>query len=159
MTAFTIAHRITLAAAGLGYVNVPAAPVESIIALSILFLATELARKHHLKAEQATLSMKYPWLVVFVFGLLHGLGFAGALSEVGLPENYFVMALLFFNLGIEIGQLLFIASVIVVGRSIHSLLARRVEAQWQMVMVYIVGGISSYWFIDRVTAGYLNAWA
>ena len=157
VTAFTVAHSITLAAASLGYVNVPAAPVESIIALSILFLATELARKHHLNPDQATLSMKYPWLVVFVFGLLHGLGFAGALSEVGLPENYFVMALLFFNVGIEIGQLLFIASVIIVGRSIHSLLAKRVEAQWEMVMVYAVGGISSYWFIDRVTAGYLNA--
>jgi hydrogenase/urease accessory protein HupE len=158
VTAFTVAHSITLAAAAMGYVNVPVAPVESIIALSILFLATELARKHHLTPDRATLSMKYPWLVVFIFGLLHGLGFAGALAEVGLPENYFVLALLFFNLGIEIGQLLFIASVIIVGRSIHSLLARRVEAQWEMVMVYVVGGISCYWFIDRVTADYLNVW-
>lgn len=156
VTAFTVAHSITLVAAALGYIHVPAVAVESIIALSIVFLATELARKHHLNAGQATLSMKYPWLVVFVFGLLHGLGFAGALSEVGLPENYFVMALLFFNLGIEVGQLLFIASAMIVGRAIDSLLARRVEAQWEMVMVYAVGGVSSYWLIDRVTMGYLK---
>ena len=156
VTAFTVAHSIPLAAAALGYINVPAAPVESIIALSILFLATELARKHHLNPDQATLTMRYPWLVVFVFGLLHGLGFASALSETGLPENYFILALLFFNLGIEVGQLLFIASVIIIGRSMHHLLARRVEAQWEMIMVYIVGGMSSYWLIDRVTTGYLN---
>ena len=112
MTAFTVAHSITLGAATLGFVHVPSAPVEAIIALSILFLASELARRGVAGSESdANLTRRFPWLVAFAFGLLHGFGFAGALSEVGVPQQAVPLALLFFNVGVELGQLLFIAAV------------------------------------------------
>jgi hydrogenase/urease accessory protein HupE len=109
ITAFTIAHSLTLAAATLGYVAVPQAPTEAVIALSILFLARELSRR--IRGE-AGLTARAPWLVAFAFGLLHGFGFAGALAEVGLPQSDIPMALLTFNLGVEAGQLLFVAAVV-----------------------------------------------
>ncbi len=120
VTAFTLAHSVTLAAATLGFVHVPSAPVEATIALSILFLASELARQPAASAPpagvgvdaRADLTRRFPWLVAFSFGLLHGFGFAGALSEVGVPQKAVPLALLFFNVGVEIGQLLFIASVL-----------------------------------------------
>ncbi|HEY3256940.1 MAG TPA: HupE/UreJ family protein, partial [Polyangiaceae bacterium] len=102
ITAFTAAHSLTLAAATLGWVHVPPPPVEAVIALSILFLALEIPRAN---SEKPSLTLRKPWLVSFVFGLLHGLGFAGALSEVGVPANAIPVALLFFNIGVEIGQL------------------------------------------------------
>ena len=111
ITAFTGAHSITLAAATLGWVHVPPLPVEASIALSIVFLATEIM---HSRAGRPGLTFRRPWIVAFLFGLLHGLGFASALSEVGLPANAIPAALLFFNLGVEIGQLLFIAAVLAV---------------------------------------------
>ena len=106
ITAFTIAHSITLASAVLGFVQVPSAPVEAVIALSILFLASELAHGRHGKER---LTERYPWVVAFTFGLLHGFGFAGALSAVGLPQNEIPLALFQFNVGVEIGQLMFVA--------------------------------------------------
>ena len=109
ITAFTAAHSITLAAATLGWVHVPSPPVEASIALSIVFLASEIM---HRRAGRPGLTYRQPWIVAFLFGLLHGLGFAGALSEVGLPANAIPFALLFFNVGVEIGQLLFIAAVL-----------------------------------------------
>jgi hydrogenase/urease accessory protein HupE len=114
VTAFTIAHSITLGAAALGWVHVPEDPVEAVIALSILFLALELAR-HGVRPEASrSLAARFPWFVAFAFGLLHGFGFAGALFEVGLPEHEIPLALLFFNIGVEIGQLMFIAAVLAV---------------------------------------------
>ncbi|HAC65956.1 MAG TPA: hypothetical protein DCF68_21100, partial [Cyanothece sp. UBA12306] len=112
---FTLAHSITLGAATLGWVNVPQAPVEAVIALSILFLASELA---HSRLGKTGLTQQYPWLVALTFGLLHGFGFAGALAEVGLPPQDIPPALLFFNVGVEIGQLTFVLGVIGVMESL-----------------------------------------
>ena len=108
VTAFTVAHSITLAAATLGFVNVPGPPVEAAIALSIALVAVEIVNSAR---GRESLTARLPWLVAFAFGLLHGLGFAGALSEVGLPGHAIPVALLFFNIGVELGQLLFIAGV------------------------------------------------
>jgi len=102
ITAFTIAHSITLAAATLGFVNFPQPPVEAVIALSIVFVATEII---HVSQGRPGLTQRRPWIVAFTFGLLHGFGFAGALTEVGLPEQAIPLALLFFNVGVELGQL------------------------------------------------------
>ena len=118
MTAFTATHSLTLAAATLGWVQVPQAPVEACIALSILFVAREIVCS---RKGQPGLTEQWPWVVSFTFGLLHGFGFAGALSEVGLPQTAIPVALLFFNVGVEIGQLLFIAAAVaalVVGRRV-----------------------------------------
>ena len=109
ITAFTVAHSITLAMAALGYVNVPQAPIEAVIALSILFLATELAKRDE---HRASLTERIPWVVALSFGLLHGFGFAGALNEVGLPQSAIPLALFTFNVGVEIGQLMFVFVVL-----------------------------------------------
>ena len=109
VTAFTLAHSITLALATLGVVHVPGPPVEAAIALSILLLACEIARS---RAGQPSLTARWPWLVAFSFGLLHGFGFASALSEIGLPRGDIPLALFTFNVGVEIGQLAFIAAVL-----------------------------------------------
>ena len=108
VTAFTVAHSITLGAATLGYLHVPGPPVEAAIALSIVLVAVEIV---NVSRGQESLAARIPWLIAFAFGLLHGLGFAGALSEVGLPGHAIPVALLFFNIGVELGQLLFIAAV------------------------------------------------
>src|SRR6202043_3030375 len=109
VTAFTIAHSITLAAATLDLVNVPGPPVEATIALSIMLVAVEILNARRGKPN---LTARLPWLVAFSFGLLHGFGFAGALAEVGLPQHAIPVALLFFNVGVEIGQLIFVAGVL-----------------------------------------------
>ena len=109
VTAFTVAHSITLALATLGVVHVPGPPVEATIALSILLLACEIARYH---AGRPSLTAQWPWVVAFSFGLLHGFGFASALSEIGLPRGDIPLALFTFNVGVEIGQLIFIAAVL-----------------------------------------------
>ena len=111
ITAFTIAHSVTLAGASLGFLNVPGAPVEACIALSIVFVATEIV---HGRNGQPGLTARRPWIVAFAFGLLHGFGFAGALHEIGLPQTDIPLALLFFNVGVEVGQLIFIAAVLAV---------------------------------------------
>ena len=111
ITAFTVAHSITLAAATLGFVHVPCKPVEATIALSIVFVACEIV---HRRQGRSGLTEMWPWVIAFSFGLLHGLGFASALREVGLPQNAIPLALLFFNVGVELGQLLFIGFVIAV---------------------------------------------
>ena len=143
ITAFTVAHSITLAAATLGWMRVPQAPVEAVIALSIVFLAAELARRGR---AEAGLTERHPWLVAFVFGLLHGFGFAGALREVGLPESDVPLALLTFNLGVEAGQLLFVAAALLVLG-----LGRRLAApQWMhAVPSYAIGTIAMVWLLER----------
>ncbi len=109
VTAFTVAHSITLGLATLGVVHIPSKPVEAVIALSIVFVAAEIVRTAH---GQKGVTARAPWIVAFTFGLLHGFGFAGALSEVGLPHGHIPVALLFFNVGVEVGQLFFIVSVL-----------------------------------------------
>jgi hydrogenase/urease accessory protein HupE len=121
MTAFTATHSLTLTAAALGWVHVPQAPVEACIALSILFVAAEIVRSHK---GQASLTEKWPWVVSFTFGLLHGLGFAGALAEVGLPQADIPVALLFFNVGVEIGQIVFVIAAVAVFAALRRLFAR-----------------------------------
>jgi hydrogenase/urease accessory protein HupE len=180
ITAFTAAHSITLGAASLGFVSMPSAPVEAVIALSILFLATELARvgrvaapvsgidgtqRHGLRhaaggaphtaagvaAARADLTQRFPWLVAFSFGLLHGFGFAGALSEVGLPQHAIPLALLFFNVGVEIGQLVFVAAVLAVGWTWRQ---SRVPAPggWPRLVAYAIGSVAAFWAIERSAA-------
>ena len=146
ITAFTAAHSITLAAATLGFVNVPPPPVEAAIALSIAFVAAEIIRAREGKAGIAA---RAPWVVAFAFGLLHGFGFAGALSQVGLPAGHIPVALLFFNVGVEIGQLLFVA--IALGLAALFRLARRPLPRWAaFAPPYLIGSLAMFWVIQRV---------
>jgi len=149
ITSFTIAHSITLALATLGFVHVPGPPVEAIIALSIVFVASEIIRGQQ---GNPGLTARWPWLVSFTFGLLHGFGFAGALSEVGLPQQSIPMALLTFNLGVEAGQLMFVAAAILLYA-----IGRRVSIsppEWvYSVPAYAIGGIAAFWLIQR-TVGF-----
>lgn len=143
-TAFTIAHSITLAATVLGFTGLPQAPVEALIALSIVFLAVELAR-----SDEQTWTRRFPWAVAFAFGLLHGFGFAGALRDIGLPEGELPTALLTFNLGVEVGQLLVIAAVLMLRWSIQKFVPN-IEVRAVKVATYTIGTIASYWLIDRL---------
>jgi hydrogenase/urease accessory protein HupE len=148
VTAFTVAHSITLALATLGFVHVPVPPVEAVIALSIAFVATEII---HVRQGQRNLAARAPWLIAFVFGLLHGFGFAGALSEVGLPAGQIPVALLFFNLGVEIGQLIFVGAVLAMVAAIRVL--RLSLPTWlKLVPPYAIGTIAMFWVIERVAA-------
>jgi len=146
ITAFTAAHSLTLAAATLGWIHVPIPPVEASIALSIVFLASEIA---HTRAGRASLTYRRPWIVAFVFGLLHGLGFASALSEVGLPANAIPIALLFFNVGVEIGQLMFIGSVLAIVAGARRLSLPPFVWNWRLP-VYAIGAVASCWTIQRI---------
>lgn len=152
VTAFTLAHSVTLALATLGVLHVPGSPVEAAIALSIVFVAVEIVRA---RQGRPGISQRYPWIVAFVFGLLHGLGFAGALAEVGLPPLAVPTALLFFNVGVEIGQLLFIASVFGLIALIRWMVQSVRVAQplwlWR-VPPYLIGGIASYWVCERIAS-------
>ena len=148
ITAFTLAHSITLALATLGVIHIPGPPVEATIALSIVFVASEII---HLHRGRAGLAARKPWVIAFAFGLLHGLGFAGALAEIGLPANDIPLALLFFNVGVEIGQLLFIAAVLSLVALVKRLVPRRIDPRWSVVLpAYVIGGVASYWVFDRM---------
>jgi hydrogenase/urease accessory protein HupE len=148
ITAFTAAHSITLVAATLGWVQVPGPPVEAMIALSIVFVAAEII--HGLRGRPG-LTARAPWVVAFSFGLLHGFGFAGALAEVGLPEKAIPVALLTFNVGVELGQLIFVAIV---------LAAQALIARWRLprtawtpyVVPYAIGSVAMFWVIERIRA-------
>jgi hydrogenase/urease accessory protein HupE len=152
VTAFTVAHSITLAGATLGFVHVPQKPVEAAIALSIVFVATEIV---HARQGRQGLTERWPWIVAFTFGLLHGFGFAGALNAVGLPQTAIRVALLFFNIGVEIGQLLFIA-VILSLIALGTWLIRRAaipQPAWAWRMApYSIGGVAAFWMIQRIAA-------
>lgn len=151
VTAFTAAHSITLGAASMGWVNVPSPPVEALIALSIVFVAVEVV---HLRAGRAGLTARAPWIVAFSFGLLHGLGFAGALSEVGLPQTDIFTALLMFNVGVELGQLAFIAAALTVGAVLRYVWSQ--AKRWgPPVVSYGIGGIAAFWTVERVAAFWL----
>lgn len=148
VTAFTVAHSITLALATLGFVHVPQAPVEAIIALSIVFVAAEILRA---REGHEGITARAPWIVAFTFGLLHGFGFAGALAEVGLPEGHIPLALLFFNVGVEVGQLLFIAAVLSAIATIGRIRLR--FPRWAgMLPPYAIGSVAMFWVIQRVAA-------
>jgi len=148
ITAFTVAHSITLAAAALNWMQVPQAPVEAVIALSICFAAAEAVRLDHGKFDLAN---RVPWIMAFAFGLLHGFGFGGALREIGLPQSDVPLALLTFNLGVEAGQLLFVGAVLALTAGINRLLALRIP-RLREVTAYAIGSIAAVWFIQRTAA-------
>lgn len=151
VTAFTFAHSITLAVATLGLFSLAGPPVEATIALSIIFLASELAKIKH---GVPSFTAQYPWLVAFSFGLLHGFGFAGALGEVGLPQNEIPVALLMFNVGVELGQLLFIVVALIAIKLLNKI-KKQLVTQWpsylELVPAYVIGSIASFWFIERIS--------
>ncbi len=148
ITAFTVAHSLTLVAATLGWVHVPGPPVEATIALSIVFVASEVVSG--LRGKPG-ITAHAPWLVAFTFGLLHGFGFAGALAEVGLPQKAIPIALLMFNVGVEVGQLIFVVAAL----SVTALVART-AARWPRWISYLppyaIGTVAMFWVIDRVIA-------
>ena len=153
ITGFTLAHSLTLALSALGFVNVPIPPVEAAIALSILFLVVEIVRD-----DCRSLAFRYPIAVATSFGLLHGFGFAAVLKQIGLPQTELVTGLLFFNIGVEIGQILFLlvvlAGVFLIRMTLH--LLRKVRTTDQMLgavripAMYVIGTLTSFWLIDRI---------
>ncbi|MFT4769787.1 MAG: hydrogenase/urease accessory protein HupE [Glaciecola sp.] len=148
ITAFTVAHSITLVCATLGWVSLPGPPVEAVIALSIVFVAAEVI---HEQQGRSSITARSPWIVAFGFGLLHGLGFAGALEEVGLPETAIPVALLMFNVGVEAGQLLFVAGVV----GVAALSKRFLPLSSSIVkrtVSYAIGSVAAFWTIERVAA-------
>jgi hypothetical protein len=148
ITSFTLAHSVTLAMAALGFVHVPQAPVEAVIALSILFLATELSKQ---KKGAIGLTARHPWLIALCFGLLHGFGFAGALTEVGLPQTDIPLALLFFNVGVEVGQLMFVAAVLMAAWLVRKM--RFSRPVWvEQAPAYAIGALAAFWFIQRTVS-------
>ena len=152
VTAFTAAHSLTLAGATLGWVNVPGPPVEALIALSIVFVASEIV---HARQGRFSVTQHYPWVVAFTFGLLHGFGFAGALAEVGLPQSSIPIALLFFNVGVEIGQLLFVGAVlasIAAGQRAKQRLRLSQPAWTWRIAPYAIGALASFWLVERIAA-------
>jgi len=152
VTAFTVAHSITLVLATLGVLHVPGPPVEALIALSIVFVAGEIL---HVRQGRPSLTQRAPWMVAFAFGLLHGLGFAGALAEIGLPASSVTLALLCFNVGVEAGQLMFIGFVLAT-----IALARRIltgsgtaTPRWMWrIPPYAIGATAAYWVVERVAS-------
>ena len=146
ITAFTVAHSITLVAATLGWVHVPGPPVEAMIALSIVFVAAEIV--HGLRGKPG-LTARAPWVVAFSFGLLHGFGFAGALAEVGLPQKAIPVALLTFNVGVELGQLMFVAVALLAGAALRRVPLPR-PAWMPFAIPYAIGCVAMFWVIERV---------
>jgi hydrogenase/urease accessory protein HupE len=146
VTAFTISHSLTLTAATLGWVHIPPPPVEAVIALSIVFVAAEIIRQQR---GVEGITARAPWLVAFTFGLMHGLGFAGGLSEAGLPAGHIPSALLFFSVGVETGHFLFIGVVLA-----SIALVRRIRIpcpRWaELVPPYAIGATATFWVIQRI---------
>jgi hydrogenase/urease accessory protein HupE len=145
ITSFTVAHSITLALATLGLAHAPVEPVNAAIALSILFLGPEVAR---IWRGESSLTIRRPWLVAFIFGLLHGFGFAGALTGAGLPRGDLAVALLTFNIGVEIGQIAFVLLVVALERSF-----RQLEISWPPWLArapgYLIGSAGAFWTFQR----------
>ena len=146
VTAFTVAHSITLAVATFGVAHVPPAPLNAAIALSILFLGPEIVRRWR---GETSFTIRHPWVVAFAFGLLHGFGFASGLAQLGLPRNEIPLALLLFNVGVEIGQLAFVIGILLLERSF-----RLLEFHWPKLVErlpgYLVGTLGAFWTIQRV---------
>ena len=148
ITSFTVAHSITLAIATLGYASAPLPPLNAAIALSILFLGPEIVRVWR---GETSFTIRHPWVVAFAFGLLHGFGFASGLTAMGLPQAEIPLALLLFNVGVEIGQLAFVAAVLLLGRVLRAAAWARSPA-WQRLPGYLVGTMGAYWTIGTVLA-------
>jgi hydrogenase/urease accessory protein HupE len=146
VTAFTVAHSITLAVATFGIANVPAMPLNAAIALSILFLGPEIVRRWR---GETSFTIRHPWVVAFAFGLLHGFGFASGLAQLGLPRDEIPLALFLFNVGVEIGQLAFVLLIVLLERSF-----RLLEIHWPRVVArapgYLVGTLGAFWTLQRV---------
>lgn len=147
ITAFTLAHSITLALGAFGLVTLPAGPVEAMVALSIVLVCVEAVR---LRRGETSLAIEWPWVVAFAFGLLHGFGFAGALVDLGLPQGDIPLALLFFNIGVEIGQLLFIAAILAVGASVRRIFS--IPRPAPVAIAYAIGILASFWGVSRLDA-------
>ena len=145
VTGFTLAHSLTLVLAALGIMRIPMPPVEAAIALSIVFLAVEIARD-----RRDTLAWRFPVAVSSSFGLLHGLGFAAVLAEIGLPQTEIIPALLFFNLGVEIGQLIFVGAVIFAAAIVPKVLKGALQSRIERPVAYIVGSLATFWMAERV---------
>jgi hydrogenase/urease accessory protein HupE len=154
VSAFTVAHSITLALAALGYIRFPSAVIEALVALSILFVAVELVPS---RDRPPTLTRRHPWLIAFAFGLLHGMAFAGALAQIGLPPHAAPAALFLFNVGVEIGQLLFIAAALGTIFALRALRRRSgfpADALARLGPAYAIGGFAAYWLIERLATVY-----
>jgi hydrogenase/urease accessory protein HupE len=149
ITSFTISHSITLALATLGLVHMPGPPVEAAIALSILLVAVEIVRQEH---GQSGMTARWPWVVAFSFGLLHGFGFASALTAIGLPQSDIPLALLTFNFGVEIGQLVFIGAVLGVIALARRINVTPIFSRYALpAATYTIGALAAFWFIERLT--------
>jgi HupE / UreJ protein len=146
ITSFTVAHSITLAAATLGWVGVPERPVNAAIALSIVFVGVEIIK---LQRGETSFTIRHPWFVAFAFGLLHGLGFSSALTKLGLPQGSVILALLSFNVGVEIGQLAFVFVVLAVQWA-HRALDVRIHPRLNPFPAYAIGAIAMFWFLGRM---------
>ncbi|MGD8358601.1 MAG: HupE/UreJ family protein, partial [Lysobacterales bacterium] len=145
ITAFTVAHSITLALATLGYASIPRLPLNAAIALSILFLGPEIVR---IWRGETSFTLRHPWVVAFAFGLLHGFGFASGLSTVGTPKAEIPLALLTFNVGVELGQLVFVVLILLMRRSFGVLAFPR--PRWvQFAPGYVIGSLGAYWTVQR----------
>ncbi len=147
ITSFTIAHSITLGLATLGFVDVPPRPVEVAIALSIVFLCVEIV---HAQQGRIGVTYRYPWVVAFAFGLLHGLGFAGALADIGLPPGEIPFALLFFNVGVEVGQLAFVAVAVAPLAFLRRL--SDLPILLDVAPAYAIGTLATHWLFERIAA-------
>jgi hypothetical protein len=148
ITAFTVAHSLTLGLTTLGFVSLPQAPIEAVIALSILFLAVELTKR---PVRESSITARSPWTVAFCFGLLHGFGFAGALAEVGLPPTDIPLALLLFNVGVEIGQAVFIVGLLTIVSAARKWMPTPPQ-RWRDAAAYGIGSVSAFWVMQRVAA-------
>lgn len=153
ITAFTVGHSVTLVLAALGIVHVPSALVECLVALSIVFVASELAHP-----DRSSFTKSRPWAIAFIFGLLHGLAFAGALAAVGLPQNAIPLSLFLFNLGVEIGQVFFV-SVLILGfvmlRRITKVVPATIMNLALQAPAYIIGSFAAFWFLSRLSAVFI----
>jgi hydrogenase/urease accessory protein HupE len=145
ITAFTLAHSITLAGTTFGWLHLSAAPVEASIALSIMFVAAEILRARN---GRSSVMQRWPWVASFSFGLLHGFGFAAALREIGIPDDAAPLALLFFNLGVEAGQVAFVLAVLLVRAAWRRYAPATPAWSWR-APPYLAGGMAAFWFIER----------
>jgi hydrogenase/urease accessory protein HupE len=147
VTGFTLAHSLTLALSSLGFVNLALPPIEAIIALSIMFLASEI-----IKNKRYTLTWRYPATISVLFGLLHGFGFAAVLNDIGLPQGQLISGLLFFNLGIEIGQLVIVIALLALHEFLKKYKIIINQRHYLQLTAYGVGGIAAFWFIERTSS-------
>jgi hydrogenase/urease accessory protein HupE len=145
ITAFTVAHSITLTFATLGWVTPPSGPVEIMIAFSIVLVAAEIVA---MERGNTSLTISYPWVVAFVFGLLHGFGFASALKSLGLPQGDIPLALLFFNVGVEIGQLMFVAVILATMAMLRKIMT--IPRKAIVTAAYSIGIVAAYWTLERI---------